>query len=73
MCIAVPYRVIDVPDPATAVVVRRGAVTSVSLLAADSAVEPGDWVLVHSGFVLTRMTDADARELEDLTTDGGTA
>ena len=71
MCVATAYLVVDVPNSATAVVTRRGTTSIVSLLAADGPVHVGDWVLVHSGFVLSRLTDADMRELEDLAVEGG--
>jgi len=44
-----------------------------SLLAVTETVGPGDWVLVHSGLVLTRLTEQEARdalELRDPTTEG---
>jgi hydrogenase maturation factor len=46
-----------------------------SLLAFSDTVEPGDWVLVHSGLVLARLTEQEARdalELRDFTTEGAT-
>ncbi len=33
----------------------------VSLLALEGPVAVGDWLLVHSGFALERLTDAEAR------------
>jgi hydrogenase expression/formation protein HypC len=71
MCIALPYRVVDVPDPATAVVSRQGVTTTVSLLTADTTIAAGDWVLVHSGLVLARLSDEDARQLDALAIEGG--
>lgn len=71
MCVAIPCLVVDVPDSGTAVVSRRGIRSTVSLLAADAPVEPGDWVLVHSGFVLERLSDDDVRQLVEVATDGG--
>lgn len=71
MCLAIPCLVVDVPDPGSAVISRRGVRSTVSLLATDAPVEPGDWVLVHSGFVLGRLTDDDVRQLIDVATEGG--
>lgn len=71
MCVTLPYRVLDVPDADTAVVIRGGVTSTVSLLTADTAVAPGDWVLVHAGLVLARVSDDDARHLDDLATEGG--
>jgi hydrogenase expression/formation protein HypC len=73
MCISLPCRVVDVVDSVTAVVVHRGVRSTVSLLAADASVRPGDWVLVHSGFVLSRLTDDDVRGLVEVGDAGGAA
>jgi hydrogenase maturation factor len=48
---------------------------SASLLAVSDAVGSGDWVLVHSGLVLARLTEQEARhalELRDPTRQGVT-
>jgi hydrogenase expression/formation protein HypC len=37
-----------------------------SLLAFSETVEPGDWVVVHSGLVLARLTEQEAREALEL-------
>jgi hydrogenase expression/formation protein HypC len=71
MCVSLPFQVVEVVDPSTAVVVHRGVRSTVSLLVADSPVAPGDWVLVHSGFVLRRLTGDDVRGLAEVT--GGAA
>jgi hydrogenase maturation factor len=34
----------------------------VSLLTLDQPVRPGDWLLVHAGFALARLTEAQAVE-----------
>jgi hydrogenase expression/formation protein HypC len=44
-----------------------------SLLAVDDELRPGDWVLVHSGLVLSRLTEEealDALDLRDPTSEG---
>ena len=33
-----------------------------SLLAVSETFQPGDWVLVHSGLVLARLTESEARD-----------
>jgi len=68
-----PSRIDDVVDPETAVVVHRGVRSTVSLLAADVPVGRGDWVLVHSGFILRRLTEDDVHGLTDVTDAGGAA
>jgi hydrogenase expression/formation protein HypC len=61
-------------EPDQTVRVRAGdRDITASLLAVTEAVGPGDWVLVHSGLVLTRLTEQEARdalELRDPTTEG---
>lgn len=39
-----------------------------SLLTLDEPVTAGDWVLVHSGFALARLSEQDAREAETIRT-----
>jgi hydrogenase expression/formation protein HypC len=34
---------------------------TISLLTLDDPLVPGDWVLVHSGFALSRLTESEAR------------
>lgn len=69
MCLAVPYQVVSVTDE-SATVVRDGRSSTVSLLAAGAPVRAGDWVLVHSGFVLSTLSAAEAAELNALSVDG---
>lgn len=69
MCLAVPGRIerIEGEDPAsrTARVSFGGVEQNVSLaFLPDAAV--GDWVLVHVGFALSRIDDAEARRVFDL-------
>jgi hydrogenase expression/formation protein HypC len=67
MCLGIPARVIEVVDREGALArvdvsgVRREI--SVALIDEPSApVEPGEWVLVHVGFALARIDEADARQ-----------
>jgi hydrogenase maturation factor len=65
-----PQQVLSLTDAQTAVVTRAGVVSQASLLTAEAPVHPGDWVLVHSGFVLARLSDDDVRYLDELTQEG---
>jgi hydrogenase expression/formation protein HypC len=60
MCLGVPARVVAVlpDDLATADVggVRR----DVSIALVDGCVRPGDWLLLHVGFALGRIDEAEA-------------
>ncbi|MBE3074050.1 MAG: HypC/HybG/HupF family hydrogenase formation chaperone [Actinobacteria bacterium] len=73
MCLGTVGLVIAV-RPARCVEVRAGGrdITA-SLLTMTDAVGLGDWVLVHSGLVLARLTEQEARdalELRDPTSEG---
>jgi hydrogenase expression/formation protein HypC len=89
MCLAIPGQVVEIADEANRLAkvevagVRRSV--NIGLLDEDGGggVEPGDWVLIHVGFALSkvdeeealatlellqRMGDAYEQELEDLKT-----
>jgi len=73
MCLGTVGQIISM-GPQQCVEVRTGdrALTA-SLLAVSDDLGPGDWVLVHSGLVLSRLTEQealDALELRDPTTEG---
>ena len=65
MCLAIPGMVVEMVDPANqlasvdVVGVRRNV--NVSLLAdEDGGVRPGDWVLIHVGFALSKVDEEEA-------------
>jgi len=71
MCLGIPARIVDVADreAGLATVDISGVRRSVSVALVDepaAPVEPGDWVLVHVGFALARIDEADARETLEL-------
>jgi hydrogenase expression/formation protein HypC len=63
MCLAIPGRIVEIADEHLAVVevssVRRRI--NVDLLE-DEPLAPGDWVLIHVGFAMRRISEADAQE-----------
>jgi hydrogenase expression/formation protein HypC len=64
MCLAIPGRILSIgPEPHLAVVevskVRRQI--NVDLLK-DEGLVVGDWVLIHVGFAMTKISDAQAVE-----------
>ena len=64
MCLAIPGRIVSLgPDPHLAVVevskVRRQI--NIDLLG-EAALAAGDWVLIHVGFAMTKISDAEAVE-----------
>jgi hydrogenase expression/formation protein HypC len=46
----------------TAEVLREGRRLTVSLLVLEEPVVAGDWLVVHAGFALERLTSAEAQE-----------
>jgi hydrogenase expression/formation protein HypC len=63
MCLAIPGKVIEITDDAThtalvdVVGVRRRV--DLGLLQEDQA-KPGDWVLIHVGFAMSKISEAEA-------------
>jgi len=54
MCLAIPVRVVDIPEPDVALIDLAGVRKNVSLALVDGVV-PGDYVIVHVGYALTRL------------------
>ena len=75
MCLGIPGRIVDVPDrrAGLATVDISGVRRSVSVALVDepaAPIEPGDWVLVHVGFALSRIDEAQAHETLELLRQG---
>jgi hydrogenase expression/formation protein HypC len=75
MCLGIPGRIVDVPDrqAGLATVDMSGVRRSVSVALVDepaAPIEPGDWVLVHVGFALSRIDEAQAHETLELLRQG---
>lgn len=65
MCLGTVARVVEVPDEARAVVEhggthRPGRREDVLTMTIGDDIRPGDWVVIHSGFVLERISEARA-------------
>jgi hydrogenase expression/formation protein HypC len=65
MCLAVPGRIVEVTDEENRLAkvdvagVRRNV--NIGLLdAGDASVGPGDWVLIHVGFAISRVDEHEA-------------
>ncbi|HEY2378736.1 MAG TPA: HypC/HybG/HupF family hydrogenase formation chaperone [Gemmatimonadaceae bacterium] len=65
MCLAIPGQVVQIVDATNRL--ARVSVTGVQrtvnvglLDGADRPVEPGDWVLIHVGFAISRVDEAEA-------------
>ncbi len=65
MCIALPGRVTKVLDPVRRLfrVERGGRHWDVSAAIIDDELDVGDWVEVHSGFVLDKLSDEQAEDM----------
>ena len=65
MCLAIPGQVVEVLDEANQLArvdvdgVRR--TVNVGLLDDDRGAVPGEWVLIHVGFALSRIDEAEAQ------------
>jgi hydrogenase expression/formation protein HypC len=66
MCLAIPARLVEYADDERQYgIVELGGVrrrVNTSLLAGDDATEPGEHVLVHVGFALSRVSEEEANE-----------
>jgi hydrogenase expression/formation protein HypC len=70
VCLAIPGRIVEVVDPDNRIAsvdvagVRRKV--NIGLLdgerSGDEGVGPGDWVLIHVGFAMSRVDEAEALE-----------
>ena len=63
MCLAYPARLLTVDAEGSATADVSGVERSVLLLALTDPVAPGDWVLVHAGIALARITEPEATDL----------
>lgn len=65
MCLAIPGQVVEIVDEsnriATVDVAGVHRNVSVHLLDDDGGVAPGDWVLIHVGFALSKVDEAEAK------------
>ena len=63
MCLAIPGKIVDISSdqPSTAVVEMVGVRRKVDLgLLRDSPPLAGDWVLIHVGFAMSKISEDDA-------------
>ena len=71
MCLAIPGQVLEWVDAGNQIAkvdvvgVRRNI--NVSLIAGENGgVQPGDWVLIHVGFAISRVDEDEARATREL-------
>jgi hydrogenase expression/formation protein HypC len=66
MCLGMPCELVQLGSDGSAVVLDGCRTLTVSLLTLGDPVAPGDWVLVHAGFALARLTPEQALEARAL-------
>ncbi|PLA74528.1 HypC/HybG/HupF family hydrogenase formation chaperone [Hydrogenovibrio sp. SC-1] len=62
MCLSVPSKVVEIHAGDAATVETMGVQRQVSLALMPEAVELGDYVLIHVGFAMNKIDEADALE-----------
>jgi hydrogenase expression/formation protein HypC len=67
MCLGLPGRIVAVTEGSDLVDVEvAGAVRPIHVGLLDGPWSPGDWILIHSGFALERMTEEEARDAQSM-------
>jgi hydrogenase expression/formation protein HypC len=70
MCLGIPGRIVEVLGQSDiALVDVAGVVREINLALLDGPFLPGDYILIHSGFALERMTAEQARDALDVFAD----
>jgi hydrogenase expression/formation protein HypC len=67
MCVGLPARVVTIKD-GMALVDASGAKRNVSAALIES-LDPGDYVMVHAGMAIAKITDTDTDEMDDILED----
>jgi hydrogenase expression/formation protein HypC len=65
MCLGIPGKIVDIVDDANSIakVDVSGVKRNVSVaLVRSEGIEPGDWVLIHVGFAMSKIDENEARE-----------
>ena len=76
MCLGIPGEVVELMDdrPDLAKVDVSGVRRAINIgLLSDEKVEPGDWVLIHVGFALSKIDEDEAKAAMDFLTGIGQA
>nr|HET6904962.1 HypC/HybG/HupF family hydrogenase formation chaperone [Ktedonobacteraceae bacterium] len=65
MCLGIPGQVLEIVDDENSIakVVVSGVKRNVSIaLVRPEGIDPGDWVLIHVGFAMSKIDENEARE-----------
>ncbi|MGD8453779.1 MAG: HypC/HybG/HupF family hydrogenase formation chaperone [Phycisphaerae bacterium] len=63
MCLAVPAKIIEQQDDLATVDLQGNRLQISTVLTPEAGV--GDWVLIHAGFAISQLDEAEARETWD--------
>ena len=63
MCLAIPGKIVACADAEATVDLQGNRISVSTALTPDAGV--GDWVLIHAGFAITKLDEADALETWD--------
>jgi hydrogenase expression/formation protein HypC len=65
MCLGIPGQIVEIVDDANSIarVAVSGVKRNVSIaLVRPEGIEPGDWVLIHVGFAMSKIDEREAHE-----------
>jgi hydrogenase expression/formation protein HypC len=62
MCLSIPSRVTEIDENNNATVETLGVLRKVSLDLIDEKVDIGDFVLIHVGFAMSKISEHEAKE-----------
>ena len=65
MCLAVPAKILAIINGTSALIDLGGTQREASLMLLEDAAV-GDWVIVHAGFAIEKLTEEDAQQTFDL-------
>ncbi|NPB05998.1 MAG: HypC/HybG/HupF family hydrogenase formation chaperone [Aquificae bacterium] len=66
MCLAIPFKVLELHDDNTATVETMGVKRRVSLELMPEPVKEGEYVLVHVGFAIQKLDEEEAKKTLEL-------
>ena len=62
MCLSIPSRIVDIDENNNATVETLGVLRKVSLDLIDEEAHTGEYVLIHVGFAMSKISEAEAKE-----------
>ena len=65
MCLAIPVRIVALTSPGMAKVALGGIVKEISVMLIEDP-QPGEYVVLHVGFALTKIDEAEAKRTLEL-------